>query len=443
MPQLVEDAKQVTKWIEEKQALEFTLGLELVDAFNTPDLLNPLRRAAGRALEEMILAAANEPLALEALKGAVGKEKSVEKLLTREVLSGPKPPPGTKQAAPCGKTITDVSPADPVPGLGKLYKDVGTFDCQECSDAIRLYGEFVEFLKDKAGDIGSKYMEYFIAKESEKDKGTKSKTESAIWNELNKKDGKPLGNFELGRWRKMAAGQYDSLFQDNPKKYALKPGEKEAVFLDTHNVKQFLGMLKGGSAIWDLQDGSTINKIDQLFGLVASSDISGTTTDTIFFLKKFLGENIMGVFDHIFYLLPLATIVAGSHHSILEVAAPLSMSKPLDPKTKALGPKSIINYRIGYYDTLMPTKRTTHPGVAAVDKKLKAAMADERNRHMLVFYSDKEKPAGCYQFTGKEASWLAFVDSVKVLGNPIFKKLPPWPKKMDVFNQVVMGCKLQ
>jgi len=412
MPKLIEEAGDVAQWVQDKQALEVQLSLELVDCFNKPDLIGPLRAAAGRALDEMIVSANAEAKVLGALKEKVKKEKEGMKLLTRETFTTAPAPKGTKKSEPAGKKITDVKADDPVPGLVALHDDVQSFDCQECSDVIRLYGEFVEGVGPIAKDLTEKFKKLYDQIDTKKKDVQKGGAD--VWN-TEFREGKEIINpktkkkYDFGRHRVNAKGQYDEL---------LKP-EKA---LDLVSVQQFLGTMKGGQSIWSLKDTSTINKMDQLFGLVPASDISGTTTDTIFFLQRFLGANVMGKFDHVFYMLPLATIVAGAHHSTLEVALPLAQS-------------GILNYRIGYYDTLMPVKRTSHPGVKLVDAVLKAAQKDPRNRQMLVFYSEPKKIAGCYQFTGNESSWLKFCEATSAMN--LCQKSPVWPTKKDVYKLIL------
>src|SRR5579871_1917877 len=96
---LVSNATDVAKWVQEKQALEVELSWEMIDCFNKPDLLNPIREACRNALEDMIIAGKNSLQAANAVKQAIDDEKANMKLLARK---GPAKNPNLSEA---GKLI--------------------------------------------------------------------------------------------------------------------------------------------------------------------------------------------------------------------------------------------------------------------------------------------------------------------------------------------------
>jgi hypothetical protein len=107
---------------------------------------------------------------------------------------------------------------------------------------------------------------------------------------------------------------------------------------------------------------SSIMQIDKMFGLKRGADISGTTADTVFGLETLMHSFHAGAHQgkkqwkdkdvakwmedalrikEILYLLPLATMGAQAHHTILECAFTLSINDYID-------------YSIGMYTTLVP-----------------------------------------------------------------------------------------
>ncbi len=414
MPELIENPKDVEAWVQAKQRNEVEICKKIMEVFDTcGDLIDPLRVAAEKALEDMALVAENSEKGKKAVNDAIHSEKDASVKVLKEVAG-----------------IDDSLPSN-VDVLRPIMARADKLSATQCSNVIRLYGDFIEKAgKQLAGEISPKLQEAYAALDAQKggerkgvgpgaNKSGPTDNPEHIWNTAKKKDER--GNlvdmidprtkkpYATGRHRDVKSEAYKQLLELNPK-----------------SIEAHLQSLDGGSKRWELKDGSIISRMDQVFGLVPASDISGTTTDTIFFIQRFLGGNVMGKFDHVFYLLPVGTIVSGAHHSVVEVAAPLSQSK-------------IMNYRIGYYDTLMPIKRTTHNGVKQLDAVLKNGFKDQRNRHMMIFYKAPHQIEGCYLFKGIEKSWLKFCDSVTALA--VFQKIPAWPTKKDVYK-VIMERKL-
>jgi hypothetical protein len=147
-----------------------------------------------------------------------------------------------------------------------------------------------------------------------------------------------------------------------------------------------MSQIGAGMRVWAPQDLDILYRIEITFGLRVGATISGTTTDTLYFLSVF-GRYAM---DPIFYLLPLATIIAPGHHSLIEAAIPLTLAGRID-------------YSIGLYSTLMP-QGSNSGAAAAVEKTLQQYEKDQRNRLMIVFYSQPETPGGYWQFSNKKGS---------------------------------------
>jgi hypothetical protein len=165
-----------------------------------------------------------------------------------------------------------------------------------------------------------------------------------------------------------------------------------------------------------------VKRVDNVFGLAPVADISGTTTDTIYFTEKFSGPSGG---DNIFYLLPLATIVAGGHHSLLEVALPLTMNK-------------IIDYHIGFYRSLFPSAGGAQ-GAGAISNVLARAESNPMNRHILVYYATGEnqsipgRPSGCFLFENPDHwAFRNFARCVDMLDS--FPWMPAWPNENQLRN---------
>ena len=123
-------------------------------------------------------------------------------------------------------------------------------------------------------------------------------------------------------------------------------------------------------------DGSTVLKVDRLFGLLRGADISGSAAEAATTLERW-GADLL---HSAYYLLPLATLVYNAHHSVLEVALTLSLNR-------------IMDYHIGFYTTLLPN------GTPAELSPIAAALADAEAQvaPFLVFHAHGQ-PAGCLLF---------------------------------------------
>lgn len=179
---------------------------------------------------------------------------------------------------------------------------VGRFTAFHCADWIRIYGEVIEDIAK--GDLDT------LRKQPQ------------------------LGGAE--HWNKNVAGgglrQREKPTKDTSGNFS---GPTPTL---VHEMFRFKGSFSG-LAQWDVMKGDTCGKMDKVFGLCPGATISGTTTDNIFFFQRF-GKIGM---DPLFFLLPLAAIVGGGHHTMLEVALPLSLN-------------NIISYKIGLYSTLFPDR---------------------------------------------------------------------------------------
>lgn len=408
MPTWNNSADDVTQKIKEKQMLEVSLAWDLLEVFNeSKTLIGFYRAAVETALAEMISVSYEDKEmkkitdAGKEVKAAIDKEKPIIKILSRFM-------PGTvpvelkdDKLVATNPRATKTADVKEPKDLVNLHADVGTFDAQDCSDIIRLYGTFVE-------KAGPKKIEAIVEgavikyEELEKSRKAPQKGVTQDWADVWNQD-----------WAKGATyGRHRALFPDQYNKVMAK---KKSQIL---SVQEFLISFKTGQSLFQLKDTSTVGKIDAMCGLVPAADISGTTTDTIAFIQRFFGMMFLGEFDKMFFMLPLATIVAGAHHSMLEVALPLSQNK-------------LMSYSVGEYTSLMiPSK---DPAAKEIEKALKAAEDHKYNHLMCVAYDGPKNPkvVGAYIFDKKEAAaYFKMTEATKLLG--AMQKEEPFPTQNGV-----------
>ena len=357
------DGNLLHAWINDKQRLETELAWTLLEIFNgDPGLIVPLRSMAAQALAEFRQIKSSSPIASAAVTQAWQSQIGIVSL--------------------CRKYAG---------GFNSIVAE--TLDAQECSDLIRLYGEFIE----KAGRLGAHGV-------------AGPQGDYALQDAIK-------SSYRVGgdRWATEKAPAFADVRQGYGRLRApVAPGLQS-----TSDVHGALIAMGGGAARFALRDMSTVNRIDQVFGLVPLADISGTTTDSLYFMERFSGPTAG---DKVFYLLPLGTIVALGHHSLLEVALSLAINR-------------IVDYRIGFYSTLLPEGAVR--GAGAIRGALASAEGNPRNRRMLVYFGRGDGPSvpgvpsGCFLY--EPADYMAFRNfarSVAVLDT--FPWMPAWPNEAQL-----------
>ncbi len=178
----------------------------------------------------------------------------------------------------------------------------------------------------------------------------------------------------------------------------------------------------GGVDRFRLLPDSNVRRIDAVFGLPEGADISGTTTDSIFFV-----ESVNSFFEEVqqyrsfdanwlpvVQLLPLTTMVSHAHHTLLESALALTLN-------------SYITYSIGFYQTLMPAWASWTETTMTLVKWLLWAEDHDWNYHMLCYYHEGRL---CGYLFGRDGNRLIDLERFKRLattGIPFLNYFRTWP----------------
>lgn len=294
------------------------------------------------------------------------------------------------------------------------------FDAQDCGDMIRIWGECLENpvfsievwnRQRLEAQKGPKYFWTKFVKEIEE-----SKTE--ITGATNQVVGKGNTTYnEVGRQRFVR------------KKL---PQQKQNYTLDETEAWRMLSTMPfSGIKKWKIAESDPLQKMNKVFGLMPGATISGTTSDNISYMKLY---QRVTEFHPIMYLLPLATIVSGGHHSFLEVAYVLSLN-------------NIIDYRVGLYTSLFPVIRFTNQVIAPKGaNEIKNLLKKYENHHwnhlMLISYRRPGIPKECIKFHNgrlfrgvKHAADLSIWKQLSFAKVPLlnkFRYLKSWPSDSDI-----------
>ena len=382
MPQHIEyDEDRIRQFIMEKQANEIELAWDLRDVFNTNEILvGPLRQLVSFAVDELD----------DLRKGPFEGHQIVTAAWKKEV-KGPK-----------NKALIKYG------NLTKLANNAPYLSAEECSDVIRYYGEVVEMGGEKY-KAQQKARRYTPAPDTLKpyadldtEKGSFRRGGDPVWKAGRQRTRRPPTT--------PAKAPYDATYD-------------------------FTYKLEGGISTATVLEKSTVLKIDRVFGLMVAADISGTTTDSIFFVNRYANmfrryfnqyPLLAGALDDpIYQLLALATLVAGGHHSVLESGLSLTLNRHI----------TSIDYRIGLYTSLIPL-RSAHPARGDVLSKLSLAEKNVRNRLMLVYYREPNRIGGCYLFA-KDGSERHRFEQLARGDTPLlhsFLRFGSWPTQDQVLS---------
>jgi len=260
--------------------------------------------------------------------------------------------------------------------IDQMKNAVDNWGTAECGDWVRFYTEIVEggiFLGQMEDELRTSYQKGGPA-------GTWSKTGLRLREKLE--------SDALNSYNRKALCRDARKFAVNSHKYA-------------------------GIKAWCTRSADLTARIDEVFGLMRGATISGTTTDNIYMLEKFATS----LNDPIYYLLPIATIVGYGHHTMLEVATPLTLN-------------GVISYSINLYTTLFPDRSTIPRGANTAEDaaaiKIKSVLAyHESCNPLLMCYYKGGCLAGSFEFEDKIKWKKAMVTNDKFLKTFIRKVFFP------------------
>ncbi len=409
MAKVIYDVGKIQNWIEEKQQLEVMLAWDLLERFNSASMIGPLRAMANAAIKTMV----RMPTAK--VKDAIQDERkyaNMQYLANQLVLSA------SRGGRPIVLTVNNQE------DLAGIWDKNPMPDAQYCSDIIRLFGTCVEKC---GGQLAAKKLEYRGGGRGPWADGKDRGDPITFGRHRSKGKNVPFapvpGWTDVGLLSPEVRAQKEREFQNqkpDPRLILAQRAQKQIDEANISKVQRFLIYQQGGQSVIAMTDQSTVARINRVFGTVPASDISGTTADTLFFFDQMKGSFVNGQIDPVYYVLPAATIVAGAHHSLLEVALALSLKYPM---TK-------IDYHIGFYTTLLPEGATINRG--EILESLVAAEKHRYNHHMLIFYKGPNVIDGCFKFeydeSGKFNRNFAQVTDVERR----FRTMRAWPTEEDI-----------
>ena len=187
---------------------------------------------------------------------------------------------------------------------------------------------------------------------------------------------------------------------------------------------------QGGIFRYRLLHTSNVRRIDAVFGLPEGADISGTTSDSMFFMEhvnsyfEAVGQSC--TFDAnwlpVIQLLPLVTMVSQGHHTLLESALSLTLNENM-------------TYSVGFYSTLMPHWSSWTDTTVTLGQWMLWAEDHEWNYHMLCYYDEGHL---CGYLFGRDANRMVEQERFKRLAKTgrrfldYFRSWPAMPRQIHV-----------
>ncbi len=369
--------KMIERYIDNQQEIERRMAKEIVKVFNTNyDLLDALKGMVYNALDDIEWMVENlargEGVVREAFKedavsyGFVAKQKGLREAYTEHNF------------------------------VQEVRRRLPSMKAPECSDLVRFYGEIIERgAKRPVLKILDKYRDA-------DGKDTRPAVPSRLGSDVVKLNERRLGyqkDTVGGNWWVKDENQGGKRLRT--KVANLSEHERQAFLRRLNRIEKLMHNQGGGISRWKQLDMDLVKRLDLVFGLSRGATISGTTTDTVFFINRmslidealkpdstahqyyFGGTGPKGL-DPIYYLLALATLVSEDHHTTIEVALALALNG------------IVTDYKIGMYESLMPDRTgRVNAGAQPIETKLRSAQL--QSRHFLVYY-ERGEIGGCVMF---------------------------------------------
>lgn len=343
----INDEQEIVRMSMQKAQLEMDLARSLYNFFNTAPRITYLRNVIDTAISTIV-----EDLG--------GMHRNFAQRNVFEV--------AVKKSGKNLAVFTRRGMNSNLNNLRLLLGQKNTWTAADCSDFIRLFGELVEN-KMLDGSYGYQALSPELPNQKES------------W--------RPKVQFHPDH-RARLRGQAYKPAQSGP-----HVANARAVMLALRRDPGFAGINK---TLLNRAK-STVSKIDYVYGLAEGCDISGTTADSLFFhtyLEPFCttAECPPWMFM-ILHLLPLATMVYQSHHTILECALTISC----DQRTGT-------EYSVGKYHTLLP-RFLRGQGLGPLEGILRRFDHDYRNHRMLCYF-DPANYSVRANYYDKQWEWVEF-----------------------------------
>jgi len=325
MPRIV-DGRTISQKALAKQQIEQAMVERVYRAFGRPEALTPLRHTVKDLMTTM---RSGPPQPLKRALQAESRLRVLAKYRPAGVVS--------RRFGPGTDVYIDAH-------FQTLIQNCHRFTAADCYDVIRLGGEWVEQGGSTSGWGGTTERGVTAAAEIKQSMrgGVPTAAQPRVdpsgrkWRE---EDLEPVAAvWADGKRDKTGVlkATYGTDFRGKPTVRDREGGR----FVLPHPVRKHDPQATAGRELKRVARNSTVLKIDRLFGLSEMCDISGTTADVIFALETWGGPHL----SSIYYVFPIGAVVAGAHHSVLEVALALTLARD-----------TTIDYKIGFYRTLLPT----------------------------------------------------------------------------------------
>jgi len=346
----IDDDREIVRMSMQRAQMEMGLAKSLYNFFNTAPQITYLRNLLDTAITTLVA-------------DLGGAHRNFAQRNIFEV--------AVKKSAKNLAVFTDRGMSSNVTNLRQLLGQKNTWSAADCSDLIRFFGELVEN-KMMKGNYGYEGISPNLH------------TQKNNW--------RPPLHFDKDHRARIRGQAYEPA-QSGPH----VAGARAVMLALRRDEAGFSGinitLLNRGK--------STVSKIDYVYGLAEGCDISGTTTDSLFFhtyLEPFCATaDCPPWLFMILHLLPIATMVYQTHHTILECALAISCNQ-----------RTGTEYSIGKYHTLLPRfLRGQGFGLGELEGILRSYDHDYRNHRMLCYFEPATYSVRA-NYYNKEREWDEF-----------------------------------
>lgn len=358
---------QTIQYAREKAVLETEIGRRMYTVFNSQPVIGELRALVREAVVQLAA------LATRTTDGAANKVSLGRELFEiRDVIQKESP-----LAVWRGRAATPET-------LARMAGESGTWSAADCSDLIRLFVSVIERVSQESGTGRYRFQADAAGRMRPQ------AVQGTLPGYQNVRDIQKA-------YRPDFAGQ-PHVWKDDRARKGGPPITTGTHTLDARGsllaTTRTSGAPKGISR-YRLEPRSTVRKIDLVFGLPEGADISGTTTDSIFFMESIdsflqaIGElpGAVASLGPMLQLLAPATMVPLGHHTLLETSLSLTLN-------------GYVSYSIGFYSTLMPHNSPRNEAWAKLDGIFLWAERHAWNHRMLCYYDHQGLKAYVYGVGG-------------------------------------------